>query len=117
MKKRYQINKERALQQFKAAAQKSQQEIQLALPIAEAVALLSHGLMRVAITVLIKLLEAMMNWEVEELVGPKNQAQRSRKLQRWGKQAGYCVVNGRKVPLERPRVRDKLSALPKTRAI
>ena len=107
MKKRYQINKERALQQFKAAAQKSQQEIQLALPLPEVVTMISRGLMNVAMVVLIKLAEGMMNWEVAELVGPKSQGQADRQLQRWGKQPGYCVVKGQKVPLERPRVRDK----------
>jgi putative transposase len=25
---------------------------------------------------------------------------------RWGRQPGYCVVSGQKVPLQRPRVRD-----------
>ena len=107
MKKPYQINKERALQKFKAAATQTQQEIQLALPLPEWMALISHGLMNVAMSVLIKVAEGMMNWEVEEWVGPKNQTQLNRELKRWGKQQGFCVVNGQKVPLERPRVRDK----------
>lgn len=107
MKKRYQINKQRALQEFKAAAQKSQQEIQVALPLPEVVTMIGRGLMSIALTMLIKLAEGMMDWEVAELVGPKNQAQTNRQMQRWGKQPGYCVVNGQKVPLKRPRVRDK----------
>jgi transposase-like protein len=107
VKKRYQINKERALQQFKAAAQKSQQEIQLVLPLPEVMTMVSRGLMNIALAMLIKLAEGMMNWEVEELVGPKNRAPAERQLQRWGKQQGYCVVNGQKVPLQRPRLRDK----------
>ena len=107
MKRRYQINKQRALQQFKAAAQESPQEIQLALPLPEVMTMVSRGLMNIALAMLIKLAEGMMNWEVEELVGPKSQAQAERQLQRWGKQRGYCVVNGQKVPLQRPRVRDK----------
>ena len=107
MKKRYQINKQRALQKFRAAAQESQQEIQLALPLPEVVTMISRGLMNVAMAVLIKLAEEMMNWEVGQLVGPKNQTQVEREFERWGKQRGYCVVNGQKVPLTRPRVRDK----------
>ena len=71
VKKRYQINKQRALQKFKAAAQESQQEIQLALPLPEVVTMISRGLMNVAMAVLIKLAEEMMNWEVGQLVVPK----------------------------------------------
>jgi putative transposase len=107
VKRKYQINQERALQKFKAAAKKSEQEIQLALPIAEAVAMLSHGLMNVAMAVFIKVAEGMMNWEVDQLAGPRHQVQLNREWQRWGKQKGYCVVSGQKVPLQRPRVRDK----------
>ena len=107
MKKTYQINRERALQQFKAAAQKSKQEIQFALPLPEVVAWIGRGLMQVALFSFLKLAEEMMKWEVNQLVGAKNQARQESELQRWGKQKGYCVVSGQKVPLERPRVRDK----------
>ena len=107
MKRTYQISQERALQRFKAAAQKSKQEIQFALPLPEVVALIGRGLLQVALVALRKLGEEMMNWEVNELVGPKHQAHRRGELQRWGTQKGYCVVSGQKVPLQRPRVRDK----------
>lgn len=39
-------------------------------------------------------------------MGAKNQPQPERDKVRWGKQSGYCVVGGQKVPLQRPRVRD-----------
>jgi len=44
VKRTYQINKQRSLQQFKAAAEKSQQEIQLALPLPEVLKMISRGL-------------------------------------------------------------------------
>jgi len=47
-----------------------------------------------------------MDCEVTALVGPKNQAQSGRENVRWGRQPGYCVVGGQKIPLERLRVRD-----------
>ena len=106
MKKRYQINKERAVQQFNKAAQKAQEEIQIALPLPEVMALISQGLMNLALFAFTKLAEGMMNWEVNALAGPKNQAQPERAYVRWGQQPGYCVVSGQKVPLQRPRVRD-----------
>ncbi len=74
MKKTYQINQERALQRFNAAAQKSKQEIQFALPLPEVVALISRGLMQVALAALRRLAEEMMKWEVDELLAPKSQA-------------------------------------------
>lgn len=107
MKKPYQIEKERALQRFQAAAQKSRQEIQFALPLPEVVAVIGHGLMQLALLAFTQLAEQVMNWEVKELVGDKHAPQRGSRLRRWGTQKGYCVVNGQKVPLQRPRVRDK----------
>jgi transposase-like protein len=106
VKRTYQINKERALRKFNAAAKKAQQEIQFALPLPEVMTLIGQGLMNLALFAFTKLAEGMMNWEVEELAGAKNQAQQNRHCVRWGKQPGYCVVSGQKVPLQRPRVRD-----------
>jgi transposase-like protein len=40
-------------------------------------------------------------------VGPKNQANAERENVRWGSEPGYCVVGGQKIPLQRPRVRDR----------
>jgi putative transposase len=106
VKRTYQIDKERARQQFNAAAKKTEHEIQIALPLPEVMALISQGLMNVALFAFTKLAEGMMSWEVQERVGAKNQAQPEREFVRWGRQPGYCVVSGQKVPLQRPRVRD-----------
>lgn len=106
MKRTYQIKQERAIQKFKIAARDSAQHLQLALPLPEVLELVSKGLMNLALVAFMKLAEEMMRWEVGELVGAKNQAQKNRSLHRWGRQAGYCVVDGQKISLERPRVRD-----------
>ncbi len=106
MKKRYQINKQRAAQQFRKQAGASNENIQRALPLPEVLALAQKGLMSLALAAFTKLAEEMMHWEVSALAGPKNQANVSRENMRWGAQTGYCVVGGQKVPLERPRVRD-----------
>ncbi len=55
VKKGYRISKRRALQKFKAVAQQSQQDIQLALPLPGEVTMISRALMNVALGVLIKL--------------------------------------------------------------
>ena len=107
MKRTYQIDKQRARQQFrKDAAGATEEKIQLALPLPEVLALVQRGLMTLALAAFSKLAEEMMQWEVAGLVGPKNQAHSGRDYLRWGAETGYCVVGGQKVPLQRPRVRD-----------
>jgi putative transposase len=106
LKRTYQINKQRAAQQFRKQAGASNENIQLALPLPEVLALAQKGLMSLALAAFTKLAEEMMHWEVGTLAGPKNRADAGRENKRWGAQTGYCVVGGQKVPLERPRVRD-----------
>jgi putative transposase len=106
MKKQYQIDKQRAAQEFRNKASASQQQIQFALPLPEVLKLVQQGLMQLALAAFIGLAEDMMRWEVTELAGPKSQANADRENSRWGNQTGYCVVGGQKVPLQRPRVRD-----------
>ena len=105
MKKRYQIDKQRAAQQFRKAAGATEEQIQLALPLPEVLKLVQRGLMSLALAAFTKLAEAVMQWEVTGLVGEKNQVSSSRENVRWGAESGYCVVGGQKVPLQRPRVR------------
>lgn len=106
MKKRYQIDKQRAAREFRKTAVATEEQIQLALPLPEVLNLVQRGLMSLALTAFTKIAEAMMDWEVTGLVGKKNQADENRERSRWGAEGGYCVVGGQKVPLRRPRVRD-----------
>lgn len=106
MRKRYQIDKQGAAQQFTKRASASKENIQLALPLPEVLKLAQKGLMSLALAAFTQLAERMMHWEVATLAGPKHQADAHRENNRWGTQTGYCVVGGQKVPLERPRVRD-----------
>jgi transposase-like protein len=106
MKRQYQIDKQRALQNFRQLANQNQQPIQLVIPLKEIVELMPRGLMGVALTTFTKLAEEVMGHEVTALVGPKNQANQTRENVRWGSEPGYCVVGGQKVHLQRPRVRD-----------
>lgn len=106
MKRNYQISKARAVRAFNEAAQASQDKVQLALELPEVMKLIGEGLMKLALFAVTKLAEGMMDWEVNQLVGPRHRAQAERACVRWGQQPGYCVVSGQKVPLQRPRVRD-----------
>jgi transposase-like protein len=106
MKKRYQIDKQRAVKKFRQLVDQAQQPIQLVIPLKEVVELIQRGLMNLAMAAFTKLAEEVMGYEVTALVGPKNQADATRVNARWGSEQGYCVVGGQKIPLERPRVRD-----------
>jgi putative transposase len=106
LKRTYQINKQRAAQEFRKQAGASNENLQFALPLPEVLALAQKGLMNLALAAFTKVAEEMMHWEVGALAGPENQANASRENVRWGAQTGYCVVGGQKVPLDRPRVRD-----------
>src|SRR6266496_4776586 len=106
MKKRYQIDKQRAVQEFRQFANEENQPIQLVIPLAEVVDLIQRGLMNLAMSAFTKVAEQVMHCEVTALVGPKNQANAERANVRWGREPGYCVVGGQKIPLQRPRVRD-----------
>ncbi len=107
MKKPYQIDKQKAAQQFRERAGSAAESLQLAIPVPEVMSLVQQGLMSLALSAFTQLAEQMMQWEVNDLVGPKNQPNDDREKMRWGAQSGYCVVGGQKVPLKRPRVRNK----------
>lgn len=83
MKKQYQINKERAVQKFRSAASTSEDAIQLALPMKEAVALVQEGLMQLALATFTQMAEQMMRWEVDQIAGPKQKANARREAIRW----------------------------------
>lgn len=106
MKKTYQIDKQRAARQLQETASASQEQLQLVLPLPEVVNLVQCGLLRVALAAFTQVAEQLMQWEVSKVVGPRSQADSQRENARWGSEAGYCVVAGQKVPLQRPRVRD-----------
>jgi putative transposase len=106
MKKRYQIDKQRAVQKFRQLANQDDQTIQLVIPLREVVDLVQRGLMNLASAAFTQVAEQAMQCEVTALVGPKNQPDSQRSNVRWGSEPGYCVVNGQKLPLQRPRVRD-----------
>jgi len=53
------------------------------------------------------LMISVMDEEVRHVVGERHVQNPERSASRWGKERGYCVVDGQKVPITRTRVRDK----------
>ena len=105
MKKPYQIDAQRAVQQFEAMAAEGNPAVQIMLPLAEAVGWLKRGVGELIRQAGLQLMELLMEEEVRELAGERSQRQPDRTANRWGSERGYCVVMGQKVPIQRPRVR------------
>jgi len=105
MKKPYQIESQRAVKQLEAMAAEGNPAVQMMLPMAEMVGWLRKGVTELICQAGLQLMNLMMQEEVQELTGERNQRQPERTANRWGSERGYCVVMGQKVPIERPRVR------------
>jgi transposase-like protein len=105
MKKRYQIEAQRAIKQLDAMAADGNPAVQMMLPLAEMVGWLRKGVGELIRQAGLQLMDLMMQEEVRELVGERSQRQAERTASRWGNERGYCVVMGQKVPIQRPRVR------------
>ena len=105
MKKPYQIESQRAVRKLEEMAADGNPAVQMVLPLAEMVGWLRQGVGELIRQAGLQLMELLMEEEVRELVGERSQPQPDRTASRWGKERGYCVVMGQKVPVNRPRVR------------
>ena len=105
MKKPYQIESQRAVKQFEAMAAEGNPAVQMVLPLAEMIGWLRKGVGELIRQAGLQLMELLMEAEVREVVGERSHQQPDRTANRWGKERGFCVVMGQKVPIERPRVR------------
>jgi putative transposase len=107
MKRRYQIDQQRAVQKFRRLATEVNPTIQMMLPMAGIVGLLQEGVGHLMREAGLLLMMGVMDEEVRHVVGERYAPNAERQASRWGKEQGYCVVDGQKVPLARTRVRDK----------
>ena len=107
MKRRYQIDQQRAVQQFRRLATETNPNIQMILPLAGIVGMLQEGVGHLMREAGLVLMMGVMEEEVRHVVGERSVPNAGRQASRWGKEQGYCVVDGQKVPIERTRVRDK----------
>lgn len=105
MKKPYQIDAQRAVKQLEAMAADGNPAVQMVLPMAEMVGWLQEGVGALIRQAGLRVMELLMEEEVRERVGERSQPRPDRTANRWGKERGFCVVMGQKVPIERPRVR------------
>jgi len=100
MKKRYQIDKQRAVQQFRRLAEQDDRAIQLVIPLKEVLDLVQRGLMNLALRTFTQVAEEVMDQEVTALVGPKSQASPLRPFwsaTRWNSQRSTTLPNWMRV--------------------
>jgi putative transposase len=107
MKRRYQINQQRAVNEFRQLATNQNPNIQMVLPMAEIVGLLQQGVGHLLREAGLALMSLVMEEEVRHLAGERHQQHAERRAHRWGQEDGYCVIDGQKVPIQRTRLRTK----------
>jgi putative transposase len=107
MKRRYQIEQQRAVNEFRQLAAKQNPNIQMVLPMAEIVGLLQQGVGHLLREAGLALMSLVMEEEVRHLAGERHQQHAERRVHRWGQEDGYCVIDGQKVPIQRTRLRTK----------
>jgi transposase-like protein len=105
MKRQYQIEQQRAVQQFRRIAMEQNPDIQMILPLAEIVGMLQQGVGNLLRETGLALMQTVMEEEVRHLAGERHQQHAGRRAHRWGKEDGYCVVDGQKVPIQKTRLR------------
>src|SRR6202158_4672450 len=105
MKKRYQIDQQRAVQEFRQLAREENPNLQMIFPMTEVVGLLQEGVGHLMREAGLALMGLVMEEEVRHLAGERHEQHPARRAHRWGKEAGYCVVDGQKVPIQRTRLR------------
>jgi putative transposase len=105
MKKPYQIEAQRAVKRLEEMAADGSSAVQMVLPMAEMLGWLRKGVGELIRQAGLQIIGLVMEEEVRALAGERGQRQPDRQANRWGKERGFCIVMGQKVPIERPRVR------------
>ncbi len=83
---------------------------QMVLPMGEALFDVASAIERTASEAGLLLMRALIDEEVEQLAGNRYRHDPNRQTLRWGKEQGHVIFAGRKVAMEKPRVRSKDSS-------
>jgi putative transposase len=107
LKKTYQISRRRAAEKFRKFALTSPVPVQLTFPMTEMLELAQTSLGDLLRGVGKVFIESVMEAEVEQLAGKRSQPDPQRNIYRWGIEDGYCIIDGQRVPIRRPRLRSR----------
>ena len=106
MKKNYQSKQHKSNQKFEVIGD-HELMVRVPLPMAEVWAELQAQVEALTGQAGLQILRAILENEVTHRVGPPHRPNPNAGCVRWGKQPGYVVFGGKKIPLERPRVRTR----------
>lgn len=110
MKQRYQSATAEAVKKFQDwASSQGGQPIQLSFAVPDMVKLAEQGLGELVRQVGRMFIEEVLEAEATQIAGPRSKADQNRTAYRWGNEQGYCVIDGQKIPVARPRVRSKVN--------
>jgi hypothetical protein len=106
--------KETTVSPAQAAAVHEELPVRVQEALGELAAVAREGLLALSVGVGLGVLAELMEEEVDEVVGPKGRHDQERTAVRHGHEAGAVTLGGRRVGVERPRVRsaDGASELP-----
>jgi transposase-like protein len=79
--------------------------IQMILPLAEIAQKLRSGVAQFLLQAQLQLLTLIMEDEINWMSGPAYERGGDKEVRRWGNEDGSVVINGQKVPIQRPRAR------------
>lgn len=105
MQKAYQIDERRAIEKFRSHLRNDDGAIQMVLPLAEIAQRLRSGVSQFLLQSQLDLLTLIMEDELNWMTGPRYERGGQAGVQRWGHEGGSVVINGQKVPVQRPRAR------------
>ncbi len=80
---------------------------QMILPMSEILFDVAGAIEQTASEAGLRMMRALIDEEVEQLTGDRYQHQPNRQAIRWGKEDGHVIFAGRKVAIDKPRVRSK----------
>jgi len=80
---------------------------QMVLPMSEILFDVAGAIEQTASEAGLRMMKALVDEEVEQLTGDRYRHQPQRQAIRWGKEDGHVIFAGRKVAIEKPRVRSK----------
>jgi len=106
VRKNYQRKARKSIHKFEVVGEQ-ELLVRVPLPMAEVWAEMQAHVEELAGQAGLQILRAILENEVTRRVGPPHRPNPSAGCVRWGKQPGYVVFAGQKVPLERPRVRTR----------
>lgn len=88
-----------------AVGAREQGAVQIALPMAEVLTSIEQGLGELVRKVGRMFIESVLEAEVEQIAGARSRRLQNRQAYRWGVEQGSCLIDGQRVPIARPRVR------------